>query len=169
MQRKWKILSETLSETGKYYAPRLKPRLLAGRYYARRAAIRETTEVIGDRSVQAYAALWRSSHLAWYELGTVWIGEDLRGNGLLDELMAEVVGLAPRGANLFLITPVEAIMDSAQKLGFHQVTTQTHSRLLSWASEAGIVTRLPGSVYPIAPNIWSTPTAGERWLYLKMG
>ncbi len=81
--------------------------------------------------------------------------------------MAEAIGLAPAGANLFLITPVESIMRSAERLGFTSVTTETQPHLLGWASEVDIVTRLPGSISPIAPGVWGKPRGGERWLFMR--
>ncbi len=176
MQRKWKVLSETLNaETKKshaYHTARLTPRALSSRYYAGRAAIRETTSVVGGAPVvQAYAALWRTNwYPKWYELGTVWVGESLRGNGLYRDLMREAAGLAPEGANLFLITREEKIMRTAQELGFRSVTTQTDPKLLLWASEVGIVCRLPTSIHPIVgPDVWGTPTDGRRWLFIREG
>ena len=169
MQRKWEVLSEALKATGKYYPERLTPRLLSSRYYAGRAVIRETTEVIGNRTIQAYAALWPTNEPKWFELGTVYVGDSLRGRGLRNDIMSEAVRLASAGAKLFLITDVEGVMHSAEKLGFAAVTTQKQPNLLRWASWAGVVCRLPGSIYPIAPGVWGTPKSGERWLYWKVG
>ena len=168
MQAKWKVLSATLKGSGAgYHQPRLEPGALASRYYAGRAVIRETKELVGNRTILAYAALWRCRDPFWYELGTVWVGECLRGNGVRDELMAELLQRVPEDRDLFFITPVEAIMRSGEKLGFVPVTTQTHPLILEWACRAGIVSRLPSSVHPIAPGLWGTPKGGQRWLFWR--
>lgn len=173
MQQKWTVLSEKLNAEAKkshvYNTARLTPRALSGRYYARRAVIRETSSVIGGSpAVQAYAALWRTNcYPGWYELGTVWVGPNLRGNGLYRDLMKEAASLAPTSANLFLITREQKIMRTADELGFKRVTTQTHPHLLLWASHVGIVCRLPTSIHPVAPGEWKPALDGERSLFFR--
>ena len=162
MQRKWIALCRALKEAGKYYEPRLKARLLSGRYHACRPVIR-----ICDHAIQAYAALWRTNHPDWYELGNVWVGKRLRGRGLRDILMMEAMAVAPQGAHLFLITSVGAIKISAERLGFKRVTTQTHPELLQWASEVGVVCRLPSSIHPIGQCEWQPFVEGKRSLFLR--
>ena len=173
MQKKWIALSEKLLKTGKYHEARLTPRRLSGRYYAGRAVIRETFEETGNRTILAYAALWRTFRKDWYELGTVWVDEALRGNGLREKLMTEAVELAPDGANIFLITNVESIMRSAERLGFVVATTGTRPGISRWASDVGIVCRLPKTIYPIrpmvgdAPPAWGMPASGQRWMFVR--
>lgn len=164
MHPKWTVLSEEITATGRYYNPRLTPRKLSGRYCAGRAVIRQTKG--SDCQIQAYAALWNANKSGWYELGTVWISAALRGNGLCRELMEKVVGLAPPDTGLFLFTDVASVMNAALGLGFVPVTTKTHPCILRWASKAGVVTRLPDSIHPIAPDRWAEPEAGERWLFM---
>ena len=164
MQRRWEVLSQTLlGETGKYHTPRLTPRLLSKRYYARRAVIRETAPGMPHSVIQAYTALWPTDRKRkWYELGTVWVGEPLRGNGLRDELMAQAMALVPEETSFFLFTSSEAIMRSAGSLGFITATTHSYPDLLMWASDLGVVQRLPGSIH----NRCDVPESGKRTLFI---
>jgi N-acetylglutamate synthase-like GNAT family acetyltransferase len=147
MEREVVVLSARLKATKAYYAPRIEPEQLEAAIRDGRAAIRRK-----DGEIEALAVLWPTNDPKCLELGTVWVGEGLRGNGLREELMAELVQRVPPDISLFLITPIEAIMRSAERLGFRAVTTKTHPKLLVWASEVGIVTRLPDSIHPEASD-----------------
>ena len=149
MKRKWEVLSHRLVATGKYHGSRLKPRLLASRYHAGRAVIRETSEETGDRTILAYAALWptyRGWYNDWYELGTVWISEGFRGNGLCQVMMGSVLELAPPSTKFFLFTDNKVVMEAARHLGFAQIDENAEG-LLRWASKVHVVCRLPGSLF----------------------
>lgn len=162
MKREVEVLSARLKATKAYYAPRIEPEQLEAAIRDGRVAIRHK-----DDQIEALAVLWPTNDPRCLELGTVWVGERLRGNGLRDELIAESAALAPAGTSLFLITPVESVMRSVLILGFQAVTTKTHPKLLVWASEVGIVTRLPDSIHPQSPETWGTPEEGERWLFMR--
>lgn len=157
MEQKIPVLSRRLMAT-KAYAPRVEPSLLLAAIRERRAAVR-----VKDGSIEAFAALWPTFDAKWWELGTVWVGEGMRGNGVCDEIMAETVALAPHGSHLFLITPVECIICAADQLGFIPVTESVRPGVLRWASEVGIVMRLPKSVWQCE----ALPKAGERWLLMR--
>ena len=167
MQRKWIVLSQTLTTTGVYHTARTTARRLSSRYYAGKAVIRESAKEVGDRTIEAYAASWATMLPDWYEIGTVWIVDRLRSNGLARQLMMEIIQLVSRDDRFFLITREATIMKLALELGFVPVTTRTHPDILQWASKIGIVARLPASVHPIAPNTWARPQAGERWLFVR--
>ena len=164
MQPKWIVLSQCLRGAGGYYNARLTPRFLSSRYYARRAVIRETTEIKGDRIIEAYTALWPTYRKEWYELGTVWVTDTLRGNGVRARIMDEATNLAPEGARLFLITAVGSITRSAQDLGFFPVTIRTHPSLLLWASEIGMGERLPSSARSVDEPAF---VEGVRTLFIR--
>lgn len=136
MKRKWEVLSEYLHGTGKYYDSRVSPRSLAGRRHAHKAALRETQEECGDISISAFVALWRTKAATLtYEIGTFCIiGKQ---NGLRNELLAEIVALAPPGADLFLITPVQSLADSAMDAGFTEVQFRTQDELNAWCKSVG--------------------------------
>ncbi len=165
MQERWIVLSQALERERKYFEDRLKPRLLSGRYYARRAVLRETQEItVGMRLIQAYAALWKTRREGWYEVGTVWVAEDLRSKGLQNELMREIVAIAPEDVSLFLITSATSIMRSAINLGFDPVTTTTMPNLDVWTASVGLDERLPRTALRESN---SRLTEGERWLFVR--
>ncbi len=156
------VLSKRLKAVPSYYVPRLEPEQLA-------AVIRKRHAVImwQEDRIEAFAALWPTNLPNCFELGTVWVGEGLRGQGLRGVLMAEAIALARKDADLFLFTSVGKIMESAALLGFEPITT-SKERVLLWASDVGVVTRLPRSIHPIVgPDVWGKPKEKERWLFWK--
>ncbi len=158
-----KMLSDRLKATRKFYAPRIEPENLGTAIREGRAAIRRL-----DDRIEAFAALWPTNDPGWYELGTIWVGERLRGNGLRQDLMAEVVALTPAGRGLFMFTPNEAIMDSAVKLGFVLVTTDTRPDVLLWGSRLGIAERLRESINANTPRAsCDVSTEGMRRLFIR--
>ncbi|PIR83632.1 hypothetical protein COU18_03035 [Candidatus Kaiserbacteria bacterium CG10_big_fil_rev_8_21_14_0_10_51_14] len=144
MQRKWEVLAEKLKAEKAYYLPRLTPRNLSARQYAGRAIIRESNENHGDRTISAYAALWRSHDPTWYELGTVWVSAELRGNGFCRNIMTELIALAPADIRLLMFTADVAIMRAAHGLGFFEVGNPSHPSNEPWAIRVGVSARLPG-------------------------
>ena len=162
MEREYVVLSKRLKATKAYYAPRIEPEHLKAAACEGRAAIQHL-----NGGIEAFAALWTTNEPLWLELGTVWLSEELRGNGRRHELMAEVMQLAPQGSRLFLFTSVGSIVCSAVELGFRPVTTKTHPGVLLWASYVGVVCRLPDSIHPIAPRKWGVPEEGKRWLFMR--
>lgn len=155
------VLSERLRATGKFYAPRLAPEHLETAIRERRAVVKTV-----DGEPVAFAALWSTNREDWLELGTVWVAEGHRGNGLRHTMMAIAAELASPNKKIFLMTDVEGVMKSAKVLGLTPMTTASYPRLLRWASEVGAVCRLPGSIHPVSPGIWGCPKDKERWLFI---
>jgi hypothetical protein len=143
VEQKWLDLSRTLKKTRAYFDQRITPESLAGAYFLRRAVTREI-----DEAIIAYAALWSSSHPQWRELGTVWVAEEHCGNGVMREMVNELitVRLLP-DEEWFFITKDPRVIRIADWYSFKAVTTESRRDLLAWASEVGITTRLPESVY----------------------
>jgi len=171
VQKKWDVLSKKLIAAGIYRGSRLAPRHLSSRYYAGRAVIRETCEEMGDRTILAYTAIWPTELPEWSELGTVWVSPELRGNGLVCKLMHATVNLLD--TNFFLITDRESVMKAALQLGFIPATTQSKPGITRWASDVGVVCRLPETIYPVSPSrgdippTWATPERGKRWMFVR--
>jgi len=164
--QKMVVLLRRLQAEPGYYAPRLTPERLAAAIQERRAVIRWC-----DGHIAAITVLWPTNRPDWMELGTVWVGEGLRGRGLRNELMAEAVALAPNGVSLFLFSSVGKIMQSAISLRFEPMTTEKY-RVLWWASEVGVVCRLPNSIHPMfirgeGPFYRRPEKEGERWLFIR--
>lgn len=125
-------LSNRLKEEPGYYAPRLEPEQLEARFRERRVVTR--TE---NGAYEAFAALWPTLDSRLLELGTVWVGQGLRGNGMRDQIMAEAVRLAPQGTSLFLITSAPSIVETAKSLGFHIVLFASSDELYCWGRTIG--------------------------------
>ncbi len=163
-KRKWAALSETLKKVGIYNNARLDPRLLSSQFHSGRAIIRETPELVGHRTIQAFAALWGTADPLWWEIGTIWVDPRLRGNGLLSELVTDSTSLAPKGGNLFLITSERAVMISGVNHGFRPVTKALMPDIEAWAATVGLGYRLPRTALQEIPPF---PVAGERWLFVR--
>ena len=161
------VLSKRLKAEPGYYAPRLEVEHLERAIRERRAVF-----YFYGGHIEAFAALWPTNRTDWLELGTVWVGKSLRGKGLRNALMTETVALVPKGASLFLFSSVEKIQESADGLGFEPMTTEVFPGLLGWASEVGIVCRLPGSIHPVRNcgeyHEWGTPKPGERRFFIRL-
>lgn len=164
MQRKWVVLSNTLVAEGKYVARRITPRKLSEQSHKGLAAIIESEEVIGDRTIQAYAALWPTNVSFWFELGTVWVCKALRGSDKHEEIMREVVRRVPANTCLFLITDRQRIMDVAATLGFKPITRAVKPGVGQWSERLGFRERLPETA--LRTNT-PDPKDGERWLFIR--
>ncbi len=165
MEEEYVVLSQRLKATKAYHAPRIEPEHLKAAVSEHRATVRYL-----NGQIEAFAALWPTRYSRkCCEIGTVFVGDALRGNGLCGKLVAETAEiLAPQGASLFLITKDPAAMCAAENLGFRPVTTQSHPDVLEGAMKRDVVCRLPTSIHSIvAPNTWGTPKAGERWLFMR--
>lgn len=159
-------LSQRLkAEPGGYYRPRLEPEQLASVIRAKMAVFRKF-----EGRIEAFAALWPTYLESWVEFGTVWVGQGLRGKRLHCQLMAEAMHLVPDGTNACMFSSIGKLMDSAQLLDFQPVTTERH-RVLLWASDVGVVQRLPRSIHPDVYSSgvisWEKPRDGVRWLFWR--
>lgn len=156
------LLEELKKEPKAYHAPRLNPEQLILAISDGRAVIR-----CHRLRIIAFAALWPTYDPNCLEIGTVWVALEKRGNGPLHYLMTEVVGLAPRDADLFLITTQQAVMRSAEMLGFRRITTDVMPDVLKWASGKHVVERVPKSVHGIAQDGWGLTQNGDRQLFMR--
>ncbi|MEY4747437.1 MAG: hypothetical protein RLZZ416_486 [Candidatus Parcubacteria bacterium] len=164
LKQKWRVLCHGLKAEGTYFEARLDPHLLCDRAFRGYAAVRETDEIVGNRTIIAYGALWPTSDKSWLEVGSLYVHPAHRKNGLHMEIMSELVKRVPEGGRLFLITADKRVMQLASDFGFVRVSSTTHPNVLRWASEVGIVCRLPKSVHKIG---WPAPEANERWLFIR--
>ncbi len=165
MQDRWIVLSEQIRAEGKYFSARTTARKLSKRFYAGRAVVRQIDSPVASlRFVQGYAALWRTAVDGWYELGTVWVTPELRGNGVQFDLMTELVAKAPQGKGLFLITDAFPVMRTAGILGFRPVTLATMPDVHDWSAVVDLGERLPRTALLEALPM---PKDGERWLFIR--
>ena len=166
MKQKWVDLSAALKAARVYHEDRIAPQTLQKRFHSGHAAMRETSEVFGSRTIKAFGALWPTWRPDCWEVGTLFVRPEYRGNGLLPEIMDELMRRAPNGSSLFFITKEERIMKLAPEYGFVRVSGTTYPNILRWASQRGLVCRLPKSVYKVG---WPSPEPRERWLFMREG
>ena len=126
-----------------YQGERLDPKILQQRVHSGRGVIRETSEVCGDRTIFAYAALWPTLQEQWWEIGTFWVFESERGNGLASTILGELLSRAPHDANFFLITKESRLMQIITRHGFKPIPDVSAYDVTNWATRIGLGKRLP--------------------------
>lgn len=105
MQAKWIVLCQTLRESGYkdvgYVS--LTPRALSSRFYARSAVVEETSHVIGDRTIGAYCALWKTTDEKLYQLGPLYLAAEWCTPHMAREILRRTLELIPRECRAFII------------------------------------------------------------------
>jgi GNAT superfamily N-acetyltransferase len=157
----WKALSQAMRNEGVYHAPRLDPKFLRRQFNESRAIVLQ--EGIEGRIV-GYAARLPTEDPDVDEIALIYVSPDRRRNGLLNTIMQSLIEGAPTRKELFLITRDPVVRRVAEeKYRFERTTLEQKENLLSWASRARLIDRLPRSA--------TTPTdpdeLGVRWLLIR--
>jgi len=66
----------------------------------------------------AFCMLWPTQDEYWYELGTLWVHPENRGNGFSKEVFKMCLERLPRGAGAFLITRQIGVLELARSVGW---------------------------------------------------
>ena len=149
-----------------FHGPRLTSRFLAENFYGGRAIVRVRSSPLDFRMEYcAYIAWVPTKHPRYCEIALAYVAEDLEGNGMLRETMAELLRMIPDGMMPFLITKSPAMVSVAEKFGFHRVTKPGMPDVVEWAEWVGIKDRpLPDTATRDDPY---QPEAQERWLMTR--
>ena len=127
---------------------RLDYRVLWQLYRSRRAVIRETDEVVGPRTIFGFVACRPTALLEWGEVSTACIAPEKSGNGLLGEMLKELLAATAPGTKLFAFSDSEAFIAAACREGFYVASASVDVGLdvILWAESLGIRDRLPKSL-----------------------
>jgi hypothetical protein len=72
-----------------------------------------------DQNIIATAMLWEvNGQPLWYEMGTVWVDLEHRGNKLGHTVFESITGKIPQGSSAFLLTTSPRIIHSAKTYGY---------------------------------------------------
>ena len=75
-----------------------------------------------DQNIIATAMLWQvETHQDWYEMGTVWVSPNHRGQQLGHRVFQSITAKVPEGSNAFLLTTTPQIIHSAQTFGYKYI------------------------------------------------
>lgn len=141
MTGEWERLESAMVRTGMFDASRLTSRFLAENFYAGRAVVR-VRPVFNRLEYCAYIALLPTKDPKYCEIALAYVAEDLKGNGLLKEIMGKLLSQVPQGRMPmpFLFTKSPAMKKVAAGFGFSVKTRDTF-----WSEVAGVRERLPDS------------------------
>ncbi len=148
----WEQLEADMARTGAFYAPRLSAHFLAHNFYDGRAIPR--VRPAGKRmECCAYIAWLKTPHPRYVEIALAYVADDLKGNGVLREIMAELLSTTPTGTLPFLITGNPAMKKVAAGFGFQTETPSCSHMPRYFAHLVGISDdRLPDSATRKAPR-----------------
>lgn len=137
---------EVLANGGRHNSSRSTPENLSTAFKSNRGVAK-----ICNGQIIAIAMLWTTADSETLEIGTVWVHADFRGHGLLTLVLDELLEKAGN-SKLFFFTKDDdgsvALIRWAIKKGFVIVrSSQEHPHTLRWASQVGVVCRLPSSIY----------------------
>ncbi len=175
--QEWHELDEKMRQEkgGAFYLPLLSPSILQEQWAQNRAVVRPVripTEyrgmIVSKQSgpILAHAARRESNHPAWNELAQIYVDKEARGNGLMKEVVCELIATTMPCIRLFCITPDGSVMRLLQGLYFRPITKAVMPGVGDWAREVGLDVgdRLPQTALRTGlPDI----EAGERWLFVR--
>jgi len=136
----WTDLAERMTATGEFDMERLTPELLANTYLAGRAVIRgseSNTDGIQAR-IHAYLALLETDAPDWLEVALAYVDAEYAGNGVGNELMAELLTKA-HGFRLFTISRNPAYWAVLRGYEYWAVSRATlRYDIETWAEKVGL-------------------------------
>jgi hypothetical protein len=150
--QKWITLDSTLRNEKEFFASRLKPEVLKDLYYRGRLIVREPPEYDPAivRTIYGCLARWPTTQECVDEVGIAWVDESHRGNGLLDDMLGELIHRLPAGHQAFAFSKNCAFISAAQRHGFVVTARESWTAEFNvhlWASRLGVVCRLPVSIH----------------------
>lgn len=134
----WEQLESDMLKRGHFFASRVKHVLLRQTHRAGRSVIRPpVVEGEAREPIWGHLARLKCADLQWQEIALAYVRKDKEGNGVLREMMAELLQATPKGICLFLITDVQVVIETAAALGFHIKMFPTQELLDAWARQMG--------------------------------
>lgn len=112
MNSEWIELPKKLHKEPHLLHARITPEALAKAAREDRMVVRR----VEDRII-ACGILWETPDVTYLEIGTIWVDEHFRGNGLCKQVFLECIEKR-RGRSLFLITAQESISKMVSECGW---------------------------------------------------
>ena len=83
-----------------------------------------------DQNIIATAILWEvEGNKDWYEMGTVWVSPEHRGQQLGHKVFQSITAKVPAGSNAFLLTTTPQIIHSAQTFGYQYMDKEDFEQI----------------------------------------
>lgn len=167
MHPKWEDLVDRMRELGPVYNQRLiTPRKLSSQFFAGRTVVypRAHRWTFARGPLRGHVARRKTNDGGWQEISQIYVDEELRGNGVVREMVFELIARTPHEVRLFGITSVRTVMSVFEECQMRPVTKVSLPDVEEWASRLGIQERLPGTaLFEVPP----APQDKERWLYVR--
>lgn len=167
MHQKWIDLARAMNRRGVYYGPPLRPIDLSKAFWAKRAVIRPRPHndyYFAPGPIKAYVARRKSQHLLWQEISRAFVCEESENNGVMSDIVYELVARTPREIQLFSITKVIPTMKVFERCHLLPITKTVMPDVAKWAKCCGLGDRLPETALSTdVPN----PIEGDRWLFIR--
>ncbi len=166
MHPNWIDLAERMGKLGVYNASLLTPRNLSTQFFAGRTVVHPRAHkfVFAAGPIRGHVARRKTKDEFWQEISQIYVDEDLRGNGIVREMVFELIARTPPVIQLFGITSVRTVMSVFEECQMGAVTKATMPDVEAWAKRLGIHERLPDSALSLSPP---EPCDKERWLYVR--
>jgi len=167
MHPKWEDLVERMRALGPVYNQSLiTPRALSSQFFAGRTVVypRAHRLTFAQGPIKGHVARRKTPDEDWQEISQIYVDEDLRGNGIVREMVFELIARTPRHIRLFGITSVRTVMSVFEECQMAAVTKTVMPDDEEWAEKLGIRHRLPESALSPDPP---QPRDKERWLYVR--
>lgn len=161
----WERLEADMRATGDFRPERLSHHKLRSNHYASRAIVRpHTVNLVPRERIWAYAARLKARLPDYQELALFYVRKDREGNGVLREIVDELIKTAPCSLGFFGISKRLAAMRVFERHGLRAVTRRTIPNIERFAEEFGFRDRLPDTALGKGDP---SPRDGERWLFIR--
>jgi|GEM_PF-3624273 len=165
MHPKWQDLLERMQATGQFSSKLLTHRVLCNQFFAGRTVLRPpaVNGRFGPGPIRAHGALRKTKSASWMEIAQLYVDPELSGNGVMREIIGELMEKRRPGVRFFGITKVSSVMRAFVESGLKPTTKYDVPDIESWAAEIGL-DRLPESAK--LRELSDMRRAG-RWLFME--
>ncbi len=166
MHPNWIDLAARMGKLGVYNAALLTPRNLSSQFFSGRTVVHPRAHkfVFVAGPLKGHVARRKTGDEFWQEISQIYVDEDLRGNGIVREMVFELIARTPAVIQLFGITSVRTVMTVFEECQMDAITKATMPDVEAWAERLGIRERLPESALSPDPP---QPCDKERWLFVR--
>ncbi|MCR4325463.1 MAG: hypothetical protein NUV59_01505 [Patescibacteria group bacterium] len=174
--RYWEQLAEDMRATGQFHDARLRHTKIRQAHYAGRSVVRPATyNHVPRQRIWAHAARLKTRLPKWQELAWFYVAKGYDRNGVLREIVAELVAGAPQDLKFFGIGKMPAVIRVFLQHGLVPITKAVMPDVEEWAESVGLGNRLPKSALSEeAPDVEQIlrlaqdEETAERWLFVQL-
>lgn len=167
MHPKWEDLVERMRALGPVYNQSLiTPRALSSQFFAGRTVVypRAHKMTFAQGPIKGHVARRKTADKGYQEISQIYVEEELRRNGVLREMVFELIARTPPYIRLFAFTSVGTVMSVLGECQMVPITKQKIPDIDVWAERLGIRERLPETAMRTTPP---QPRDKERWLFVR--